>query len=231
MNGNLRVANIRTESIGYRCDRSSPLGNPFKLENKTLENRIEVVQAHKRFLESMLLNKSIEEKLDPSYKQVSRYEYLDTLGKAFRDPSKTLLCWCYPQKCHCDNYIEFYNSIRLVISGSRSINNKQFFNRLDNILSRINKENKYLIGGECRTGVDSFLQEYANTRNWKYIPIEAQWNKGRGAGYARNKVMLNLASHFIAVWDGKSKGTKDAINTANSLNLTRRIIKYDVHIL
>ena len=56
------------------------------------------------------------------------------------------------------------------------------------------------------------------------IPVEyfpANWDKdGKAAGMFRNIRMANNAEALIAIWDGKSKGTKQMINVATKRNLT-----------
>lgn len=77
-------------------------------------------------------------------------------------------------------------------------------------------------------GVDSLGEWYANKNNIpidRYIP---DWKPNgifdRGAGHKRNKIMAENAEALIAVWDGKSAGTKNMINNAVKLGL-----KYYVH--
>ena len=48
----------------------------------------------------------------------------------------------------------------------------------------------------------------------------AEWKKwGRRAGYRRNVQMAQHADALIAIWDGKSPGTRHMIETANAHGL------------
>lgn len=71
------------------------------------------------------------------------------------------------------------------------------------------------------TGVDSLGERYAKE---KHLPLEvypAEWKKyGTSAGPIRNRKMAENAQQLIALWDGKSIGTKNMIDTAKELNLT-----------
>lgn len=220
-----KVDNLKLNKVGFRCDRVSCLGNPFIMSSEA--ERKEVIEQHKKFFNIALLSPKLYESLDlnSKYKKVSRYHYLEELGKALQN--KTFLCWCSPKSCHCDNYVEFAKCTRVVISGSRSITDHKFiFEKLDTLLQKFNKEHntKYLIGGEAR-GVDSAISKYAESRGWLYIPVKPEWDLyGKSAGYKRNLVMLNLASHFIAIWDGKSRGTNNVIDIATRLDLPLRIV-------
>jgi hypothetical protein len=50
--------------------------------------------------------------------------------------------------------------------------------------------------------------------------VLADWQQyGRGAGMKRNYQMLLEAEALIAIWDGKSRGTKNAIDTARLMKL------------
>lgn len=223
-----KVDNVKDSTLGFRCDRVSCLGNPFIMQLES--DRSRVINSHNNFLNTALLSPNMYDSLElnKKYKKVTRYYYLKELGLALQHPSKTFLCWCYPKACHCDNYVKFTESTRIVISGSRSITNTNVvYEKLDKILSNFNKTHtiKYLIGGESSRGIDSLLSNYARNRNWCYVPIKAEWNTyGKSAGYKRNTVMLNLASHFIAIWDGSSKGTEHAIKEASKLSLNSRVV-------
>ena len=230
-----RVGNHKFITEGFNCSRATVLGNPFSLSHFA-GDRNKVIRKHKELLHKILtcVNKKAYDNLFlyacEQYSKGTRYEFLQELGNALQHPSKTFLCWCKPEACHCDNYLEFTNSFRLTVSGSRSIKDRGFiFDQLDRICEPMTKVDKtrYLIGGESPFGVDSVLKDYANTRDWIYVPIPAEWNNyGKRAGMLRNIVMINLSSHFIAIWDGKSKGTEQAIKEARKRNIDCRVLTY-----
>lgn len=63
------------------------------------------------------------------------------------------------------------------------------------------------------------------------IPVKefpANWNThGKKAGYLRNKEMADYADALLAIWDGKSKGTKHMIDLASKAGLDVWVYKYD----
>jgi hypothetical protein len=218
-----KVFNLRNKDsiLGFRCDRGSSLGNPYKLTRDTEENRAKVINLHNQYFRAILLGSSIEvdsSLLSSKYKPCDRYNYLSLLGKAFQ--TNGFSCWCNPQPCHCDTYLEFANSPRVCISGSRTIKDKdKIYSILDKYLVNLNTQatKRYIIGGDCSTGVDAVLREYAEANEYMYVPVAAKWNElGRSAGMQRNQVLVNLCNYFIAVWDGQSKGTENAIKLARN---------------
>ena len=76
-----------------------------------------------------------------------------------------------------------------------------------------------VISGGAR-GVDTLGEQWAKSAG---IPVEvypAEWGKyGKKAGTMRNVRMGNIAIALIAVWDGKSPGTKHMIDFARRNNL------------
>ena len=62
------------------------------------------------------------------------------------------------------------------------------------------------------------------------IPCEkypADWDKyGKSAGYRRNEQMADNADSLIALWDGRSRGTKHMIDIAH-----RKGLKVYVHLI
>jgi len=61
--------------------------------------------------------------------------------------------------------------------------------------------------------VDGLNKDYDNTI--KKIIYKPDWNKyGKSAGFIRNKLIINEADFVLAIWDGKSKGTKHSIDLA-----------------
>lgn len=69
-------------------------------------------------------------------------------------------------------------------------------------------------------GVDSLGERYAKENGIKLSYFYADW-KGLGklAGIKRNEQMGNYGEALIAVWDGKSPGTKHMINFAKKKKL------------
>jgi hypothetical protein len=81
-----------------------------------------------------------------------------------------------------------------------------------------------VVSGTAR-GIDRTGELWAE---WKGVPVArfpANWEKnGKAAGYLRNDAMARYADALVAVWDGKSKGTKHMIDLAR-----KREIEVYVH--
>ena len=69
-------------------------------------------------------------------------------------------------------------------------------------------------------GVDSLGEDYAESRGLpvKKFPADRD-HLGKGAGYRRNEQMAEYADQLIAIWDGKSLGTKHMIDIAGDKHL------------
>lgn len=75
-------------------------------------------------------------------------------------------------------------------------------------------------------GIDSAAQRVCNGR-WPVTPVPADWNAhGKSAGPIRNRKMAGMADALIAVWDGKSRGTKNMIETAEKMGLRVHVHRY-----
>lgn len=76
------------------------------------------------------------------------------------------------------------------------------------------------------SGVDEYGETFAVIG--RYLPLHvypADWERyKKAAGPIRNKEMAENAEALLAVWDGKSPGTKNMINTARKLKLMVHII-------
>lgn len=81
-----------------------------------------------------------------------------------------------------------------------------------------------VVSGTAR-GVDRLGEAWANAN---YIPIKkfpADWNgHGKSAGYLRNAQMAEYADALVALWDGKSRGTKHMIDLANRRGIPVHIL-------
>lgn len=76
-----------------------------------------------------------------------------------------------------------------------------------------------VVSGTAR-GADRLGEKWAKKNNVTIHRFPAHWEDfGRGAGYIRNNEMSDNAEGLIALWDGKSKGTKHMIDIANKKGL------------
>ena len=114
---------------------------------------------------------------------------------------------------------------RVIVAGGRDFNDYELLkSKLDSLL--VNKSNIVIISGTAN-GADSLGERYAKERSLQLERMPAEWHKyGKMAGFMRNTEMARVADACVVFWDGKSKGTKHMIDTAERLKLELRIIKY-----
>jgi hypothetical protein len=110
----MKVINLKNHRKGVvRCDRVTPLGNPFELKDKDdAAERNQVILGFRRYLFRVVWRNE-----DPSAaaKQVAA-EIGVEVSKKFKHPTRKaflqqftslgddsiLGCWCAPLYCHCD---------------------------------------------------------------------------------------------------------------------------------
>jgi hypothetical protein len=108
--------------------------------------------------------------------------------------------------------------MKVIIAGSRDFTD---YNLLKTKIDHMRFDGQFKIdeivsGAAC--GADQMGENYAANNNIPVKEFPADWNThGKAAGPIRNKQMAEYADALIAVWDGKSKGTKNMIETMNKL--------------
>lgn len=86
-----------------------------------------------------------------------------------------------------------------------------------------------IVSGTAR-GIDRCGEEWAKARGIKLRLFPAHWNEeGKVAGFLRNKRMAQYANALVAVWDGKSRGTKHMIETMERANKPVQVWIIPVH--
>lgn len=118
--------------------------------------------------------------------------------------------------------------MKIIIAGTRTFNDKNLlFNQMDLIILKFFLvENIKIISGTAE-GADKLGEEWAKERNFLCERFPPDWNKhGKAAGPIRNAQMADAADMCVVFWDGKSKGTKNMIETALSKGLLVKVIKY-----
>lgn len=114
--------------------------------------------------------------------------------------------------------------MRVIVAGSRTIKDLE-------VVARAIKDSGFkvttvLSGGAA--GVDQLGSMWAMEHGASYSVYAAQWNKfGRAAGPMRNMEMACSAQALVAVWDGKSRGTKNMIDCARLKGLKVYIHRTD----
>jgi len=99
--------------------------------------------------------------------------------------------------------------MNIAVIGSREFNNeKLMFSTLDQF------DICKLISGGAR-GADTLAEKYAYENSIITEIFYPDWNRfGRGAGFIRNKEIIENCDMVVAFWDGKSKGTLSSIQLA-----------------
>lgn len=113
--------------------------------------------------------------------------------------------------------------MRTIIAGGRNITDiklvKQAVEKSEFLITEV-------VSGGAK-GVDKLGEQYANAADIDLVIFPANWSKhGKAAGPIRNKRMAQYATSdrqrpgaLIAIWDGKSRGTKSMIDIAADLGL------------
>lgn len=114
--------------------------------------------------------------------------------------------------------------MKTIIAGSRRITDYE-------IIKESIKESPYsiseIVSGGAR-GVDKLGEKWAWENNIPIRQFPAEWNNGKKAGFLKNAEMGDYADTLIAIWDGKSNGTKHMIDyaTKKCLNVFVKIIEF-----
>lgn len=97
--------------------------------------------------------------------------------------------------------------MKLLIVGSRSIKG------ID-LSEHIPPNVELIISGGAR-GIDSLAEEYADKHNISKLILRPNYEKyGKFAPLERNRRMVDIADRVLALWDGKSRGTRFTIEYA-----------------
>jgi len=119
-------------------------------------------------------------------------------------------------------------SMRVIIAGGREVVGEKADELVREAISKSGWAGKIteIIHGAA-SGVDSAAHRVCEGL-WPIKPVPADWKAhGRAAGPIRNRQMAGMADALIAVWDGKSRGTRNMIETAASAGLDFYIHRYE----
>lgn len=116
--------------------------------------------------------------------------------------------------------------MRVIVAGTRDFNDPpRLFRYLDAYHAR--RPITSVVCGMAR-GVDSIGRDWAISRGIQVDEFPADWKRlGNKAGPLRNIQMAENADALIAIWDGKSRGTKHMIDTATRKGLKVTVVKYE----
>lgn len=112
--------------------------------------------------------------------------------------------------------------MKLIIAGTRYFIDRDLV--IEAILTTLHKAGwkvediKEVLSGEA-IGPDRHGAYWARQQGIRVANYPALWRvHGLGAGIKRNHQMGDAATHLLALWDGKSTGTKDMILYMKKLN-------------
>lgn len=104
--------------------------------------------------------------------------------------------------------------MKLIVAGSRNLTDIELFNSsMAKFLERHpNTQIDEIVSGAAK-GPDSNAILYAKENNIPVKEFPADRNKyGKKAGPIRNEQMAEYADGLLAIWDGKSSGTRNMID-------------------
>ena len=110
-------------------------------------------------------------------------------------------------------------TLNIMISGSRSIKNEGELRKiiqadLCNLNQKYRNKQIFFIHGGAR-GVDSIGAEIAYELGFELDEYIPDWEgQGDKAGFIRNRIMVKKADLCLFYWNGKSNGTRHAIEEA-----------------
>lgn len=115
---------------------------------------------------------------------------------------------------------------KIAVSGSRKFEETDLVTQYIDQYIRENyasTEDVVIITGGA-IGVDAAVELYCMRRGIKNLIIHARWIELElPAGPRRNRHIVDLADEMFAFWDGKSRGTSDAISRAKIKHLPLRV--------
>ena len=98
----------------------------------------------------------------------------------------------------------------LMISGSRDISDVAGVCRILNGYHAKRPISRLIQG--TADGVDQIARRWARENEIPFVDRPADWKTyGKVAGHIRNAEMSKESDHLLAIWNGVSKGTKNAI--------------------
>jgi hypothetical protein len=109
--------------------------------------------------------------------------------------------------------------VRICVAGSRSFHDPVKFDAiLRAYLSWAGIEPYAFMSGKASRGPDDLIISWCKENNVPCFEFPADWDEfGKGAGFIRNAVMRKNLTHLLALWDGKSRGTKEMIEQTKKM--------------
>ena len=123
--------------------------------------------------------------------------------------------------------IDSITKYNVIVAGCRDFADYELLKeKCDFYLQNKKPENIVIVSGHA-SGADTLGERYAQERGYELKTFPADWKaNGRAAGPIRNAKMASVAHTLIAFWNGKSRGTKNMIDTAKKHNLQVAVVRY-----
>ena len=106
--------------------------------------------------------------------------------------------------------------MKIAVIGSRGLS-------VADLEKYLPSETTEIVSGGAK-GVDTSAKEYAKTHNIKLTEFLPEYEKyGQNAPLKRNITIIKYADIVLALWDGKSRGTKFVIDKCNELGVPVKV--------
>ena len=117
--------------------------------------------------------------------------------------------------------------LKCAIVGGRDFDDYDFMKKvLDERFDNLSFVESIVSGGA--KGVDTLAERYAKEIGRPMVVFKPDYKRyGRGAALVRNTQIIEYADVVYAFWDGRSNGTRDAINKAQKMGKILYVIKYN----
>jgi hypothetical protein len=121
---------------------------------------------------------------------------------------------------------------RVAVIGSRTFDDKE---KLYDVLTKNLDRIKVIVSGGAK-GADSLAVEWASDFGIPYLVFPAMWRDPftgayyRGAGFKRNRYIIEHCDTVIAFWDGESQGTLHSIHMAEEMKKPIKIVDFKVKV-
>ena len=123
--------------------------------------------------------------------------------------------------------IDSISKYKVIIAGCRDFADYELLKeKCDFYLQNKKPENIVIVSGHASVA-DALGERYALERGLQLETCPADRKAhDRAAGPIRNAQMADVADALIAFWDGKSRGTKNMIDTATKRGLQVAVVRY-----
>lgn len=124
----------------------------------------------------------------------------------------------------------YREAAKVIVTGGRDFSDYEF---MKENLEQIfwfedfcgNSEIKIISGME--DGADTLVLRFADEFKLTKILFPANWKLYYQADFLRNEDMMEVATHLVVFWDGKSMGSQHIIELAQNKGIPYRVLVYN----